>query len=105
MISFDSAKYNNRFSILPISLNLLLDNINPTITDSEYTYRMQAVFKAKPDPQTYMADIQVIIVNHGDQENRSQFIEVWDDPKDADEEEVNKLLLIVDTQSYYLNWN
>ena len=76
-----------------------------TITDSEYTSRLQAVFKAKPDPQTYKADIQVIIVNHGDQENRSQFIEVWDDPKDADEEEVNKLLLIVDTQSYYLNWN
>ena len=63
------------------------------------------MLKAMPNPQTYRADVQVIIVDDGDQENRSQFIEVWDDPKDADEEEVNKLLLIVDTQSYYLNWN
>ena len=55
------------------------------IIDSEYTSWVRAVFKAMPDPQTYKADVEVIIVNDGDQENRSQMIEVWD-PKDADEE-------------------
>ena len=44
------------------------------------------MFKAMPDPQTYKADVEVIIVNDGDQENRSQIIEVWD-PKDADNED------------------
>jgi hypothetical protein len=57
-----------------------------TITDSEYTSRVRAVFKAMPKPQTYKADVQVIIVNDGDQENMSQIIEVWD-PKDADNED------------------
>ena len=56
-----------------------------TITDWEYTSRVRAVLKAMPNPQTYKADVQVIIVNDEDQENRSQIIEVWD-PKDADEE-------------------
>ena len=63
----------------------LLDRMKSTITDSEFTSRVRAVFKAMPNPQTYKADVQVIIVNDGDQENRSQIIEVWD-PKDADEE-------------------
>ena len=44
------------------------------------------MLKAMPNPQTYKADVQVIIVNDEDQENRSQIIEVWD-PKDADNED------------------
>ena len=64
----------------------LLDRMKSTIIDSEYTSRVQAVFKAMPNPQTYKADFQVIIVIDGYQENRSQIIEVWD-PKDADDED------------------
>ena len=44
------------------------------------------MFKAIPNPQTYKADVQVIMVDDGDQENRSQIIEVWD-PKDANDED------------------
>ena len=44
------------------------------------------MFKAIPNPQTYKADFQVIMVDDGDQENRSQIIEVWD-PKDANDED------------------
>ena len=57
-----------------------------TIIDSEYTSRVQAVFKAMPNPQTYKADFQVIIVIDGYQENRSQIIEVWD-PKDVNDKD------------------
>ena len=64
----------------------LLDRMKPTMTDSENTSRLRAVLKAMPNPQTYKADVQAIIVNDGDQENRSQIIDVWD-PKDADNED------------------
>ena len=43
------------------------------------------MFKAMPNSQTYKADVEVIIVNDWDHENRLQIIEVWD-PKDSDEE-------------------
>jgi len=62
----------------------LLDRMKPTINDSDYTSWVRAAFKAIPSPQTYKADFEVIIVNDGYQENRSQIIEVWD-PKVADE--------------------
>jgi len=64
----------------------LLDRMKSTITDSEFTSRVRAVFKAMPNPQTYKADIHVIIVDDGDQENRSQIIEVWD-PKDVNDKD------------------
>ena len=44
------------------------------------------MLKAMPNPQTYKADVQVIIVNDEDQENRSQIIEVWD-PKDVNDKD------------------
>lgn len=62
----------------------LLDRMKPTINDSDDTSWVRAAFKAIPSPQTYKADFEVIIVNDGYQENRSQIIEVWD-PKVADE--------------------
>ena len=51
----------------------LLDRMKPTITDSEYASQVRNVFIAMlRNPQTYKADVQVIIVNDGDQEKRSQ---------------------------------
>jgi hypothetical protein len=63
----------------------LLDRMKPTIPDSEYTSQVRAVFKVMRNSQRDRADVEVIIVNDWDHENRLQIIEVWD-PKDSDEE-------------------
>ena len=39
----------------------LFDRMKPTITESEYTSRVQVVFKTMPNSQAYKADVEVII--------------------------------------------
>ena len=63
----------------------LLDRMKPTIPDLEYTSQVRSVFKVMRNSQRDRADVEVIIVNDWDHENRLQIKEVWD-PKDSDEE-------------------